>query len=119
MMRANQKALRRRAGVSAKIKRAAIGGRMRLSVRRSLSHIYAQIIDDSRGRTLVAAASLDKSLKLKNGSNKEAAQRVGLELAKRAKKAGISEVAFDRGGYAYHGRVRMLAEGAREGGLKF
>lgn len=120
MIKTDKRTLRRKAGVTAKIKKMTIGGkRLRLAVYRSLNHIYAQIIDDVGGKTLAAASSLDKSIKLKNGGNKEAAQKVGLELAKKAVKLGIAEVAFDRGSYAYHGRVRMLAEGAREGGLKF
>ncbi|BCX18593.1 MAG: 50S ribosomal protein L18 [Geminicoccaceae bacterium] len=97
------------------------GGRLRLSVYRSSRHIYGQIIDDAAGRTLVAASTLDKELRgeLKTGADKEAAKRVGLLLAQRAKAAGIEAVVFDRGGYKYHGRVQALAEGAREGGLVF
>ncbi len=86
---------------------------------RSEKNIYAQIIDDVAGRTLVAASSLDKDFSLKVGSNKEAAKLVGEVVAKKAIEAGITEVVFDRGGYVYHGRVQMLAEGAREAGLKF
>ena len=93
--------------------------RPRLCVFRSNANIEAQIIDDVKGVTLVSATSLDKSLKLKNGGNVEAAKVVGAELAKRAKKAKISTVVFDRGGYLYHGRVKALAEAAREGGLEF
>ena len=93
--------------------------RPRLCVFRSNANIEAQIIDDTKGVTLVSATSLDKSLKLKNGGNVEAAKVVGAELAKRAKKAKISTVVFDRGGYLYHGRVKALAEAAREGGLEF
>lgn len=95
--------------------------RPRLNVFRSLKNIYAQIIDDDKGNTLVAASSLDESLKgkLKNGSNKEAAKEVGKLIAARAIQEGIDMVVFDRGGYLYHGRVKELAEGAREGGLKF
>jgi len=93
----------------------------RLNVFRSLKHIYAQIIDDTAGRTLVAASSLDGALKgkLKNGGNKEAAREVGKLIAQKALEAGIKKVVFDRGGYIYHGRVKELAEGAREGGLEF
>ena len=91
----------------------------RLCVFRSNANIEAQIIDDVKGTTLVSATSLDKSLKLKNGSNIEAAKVVGAEIAKRAKKAKINAVVFDRGGYLYHGRVKALAEAAREGGLEF
>ena len=93
--------------------------RPRLCVFRSNANIEAQIIDDVKGVTLVSATSLDKELKLKNGSNIEAAKVVGAEIAKRAKKAKITAVVFDRGGYLYHGRVKALAEAAREGGLEF
>ena len=93
--------------------------RPRLCVFRSNANIEAQIIDDVKGTTLVSATSLDKSLKLKNGSNIEAAKVVGAEIAKRAKKAKITKVVFDRGGYLYHGRVEALAEAARENGLEF
>ncbi len=95
--------------------------RPRLCVYRSNKNISAQIIDDVNGITLAAASSLDKELKaeLANGGNKEAAKKVGAALAKRALEKGIEEVCFDRGGFLYHGRVAELAEGAREGGLKF
>lgn len=92
--------------------------RPRLNVFRSLNNIYAQIIDDDKGITLVAASTLDKDFEGKGG-NKEAARQVGMALAKKALDKGISEVVFDRAGYLYHGRVKELAEGAREGGLKF
>jgi len=92
--------------------------RPRLNVFRSGKHIYAQIIDDTKGVTLCAASSLEKSFK-GSGSNKEGAQKVGKQVAERAKKSGIENVVFDRGGYIYHGRVKELAEAAREGGLKF
>ena len=92
--------------------------RPRLNVFRSSSNIYAQIIDDVKGVTLVAASSLDKEFN-GNGGNKEAARKVGEMIAKRAAEKGITEVVFDRGGYIFHGRVKELAEGAREGGLKF
>jgi large subunit ribosomal protein L18 len=97
------------------------GGRPRLSVFRSSKQIYAQVIDDEQGRTIASASSLEKTLResLKTGANVEAAKRVGKELAERAKKAGVDKVVFDRGGYMYHGRVKALAEGAREGGLDF
>ncbi|MEP3244465.1 MAG: 50S ribosomal protein L18 [Sneathiella sp.] len=97
------------------------GGRPRLSVHRSDRQIYAQIIDDVAGRTLAAASTLEKDLrgKLKNGGDKDAASEVGKLIAERALKAGIKDVAFDRGGYQYHGRVKALAEAAREGGLSF
>ena len=90
----------------------------RLCVFRSNTNIYAQIIDDEKGITLVSASSLDKELKLKN-ANIEAATKVGESLAKKAVKAGIKKVVFDRGGYLYHGRVKALAEACRENGLEF
>ena len=92
--------------------------RPRLNVFRSLAHIYAQVIDDDNGITLAAASSLDKDFK-GNGGNIAAAKAVGAAIAKKALDKGISEVVFDRGGYIYHGRVKALAEAAREGGLKF
>jgi large subunit ribosomal protein L18 len=97
------------------------GGRLRLSVFRSGKHIYAQVIDDLAGRTLAAASSLDKDIKggLKTGADVAAATAVGKLIAERAKAAGITEVVFDRGGYIFHGRVKALADGAREGGLSF
>lgn len=91
----------------------------RLNVFRSNSNIFAQIIDDTKGITLASASSIDKELKLENGSNVEAAKAVGKLVAERAKKAKISKVTFDRGGYLYHGRVKALAEAARENGLEF
>ncbi|NLN15383.1 MAG: 50S ribosomal protein L18 [Tissierellia bacterium] len=93
--------------------------RPRLNVYRSGKHIYAQIIDDTKGHTLVSASTLDKSLNLTSTGNKEAAKVVGELIAKRALEKGIENVVFDRGGYIYHGRVQALAEGAREAGLKF
>ena len=93
--------------------------RPRLSVFRSNANIEAQIIDDVKGVTLVSASSLEKELNLKNGGNVEAAKVIGAEIAKRAKKAKINTAVFDRGGYLYHGRVKALAEAAREGGLEF
>ena len=97
------------------------GGRLRLSVFRSGKHIYAQVIDDRVGRTLAAASSLDTTLKvdLKTGADKDAASAVGKLVAERAIAAGVKEVVFDRGMYLYHGRVKALAEAAREGGLAF
>ena len=97
------------------------GGRARLSVFRSSKHIYAQIIDDRQGHTVVAASSLEKDMrgKVKTGADIAAAREVGLLLAERAKAAGVETVVFDRGGYPYHGRVKALAEAAREGGLSF
>ncbi len=96
-------------------------GRPRLSVFRSSKHIYAQIIDDVKGATLASASSLEADLRtdLKTGADVAAAQKVGQLLAERAVKAGITEVVFDRGGYIYHGRVKALADAAREGGLSF
>ncbi|MGH9450581.1 MAG: 50S ribosomal protein L18 [Terriglobia bacterium] len=93
----------------------------RLNVYRSLNHIYAQIVDDKAGRTLISASSVDGEVKqsLKTGGNVAAAKVVGKTIAGRAKAAGIERVVFDRGGYAYHGRVKALADAAREGGLKF
>jgi len=95
--------------------------RPRLNVYRSLDHIYAQVIDDTVGNTIVSASTLDKELKdkLDKTSNKEAAKLVGKLVAKRAQEKGIKEVVFDRGGYIYHGRVKELADAAREAGLKF
>ncbi len=105
-----RKALRERAG-----------GKPRLSVFRSNKNIYAQIIDDGKGATLASASTLDGDVKakLKNGGDKAAAAEVGKLVAERAKKAGVETVVFDRGSYLYHGRVKALAEAAREGGLKF
>ena len=91
----------------------------RLNVFRFNNNIFAQIIDDEKGVTLVSASSIDKELKLENGGNVEAATKVGELLAKRAKKAKITKVVFDRGGYLYHGRVEALANAARENGLEF
>ncbi|MCH8684394.1 50S ribosomal protein L18 [Pedomonas mirosovicensis] len=95
------------------------GGRPRLSVHRSSKHIYAQVIDDTKGATVAAASTLDASLRGKTGATVAAAAEVGKLLAERAKAAGISAVVFDRGGFIYHGRVKALAEAAREGGLEF
>jgi large subunit ribosomal protein L18 len=96
-------------------------GRPRLSVFRSGKHIYAQVIDDAEGRTLAAASSLDKGLReaLRTGADRDAASAVGKLVAERAVAAGVTDVVFDRGAYLYHGRVRALAEAAREGGLAF
>jgi len=96
-------------------------GRPRLSVFRSSKHIYVQIIDDLVGRTLASASSVDKMLRpdLKTGCDVAAAEAVGKLIAERAKKAGVDEVVFDRGGYRFHGRVKSVAEGARAAGLKF
>lgn len=89
----------------------------RLAIYRSLKHIYAQIIDDTKGVTLVSASSMEKDAV--GGGNKDGAKAVGTRLAERAKEAGIGRVVFDRGGFRYHGRVAALADGAREGGLEF
>jgi large subunit ribosomal protein L18 len=96
-------------------------GRPRLSVFRSSKHIYAQVIDDTKGHTLVAASSLDPAVrgKIDKGGNVEAATAVGQLLAERAKEAGVADVYFDRGAYLFHGRVKALADAAREGGLNF
>ena len=94
-------------------------GKPRLSVHRSGRHIYAQVIDDTAGKTLAAASTLDKDLKGKTGATRDGAALVGKTLAERAKKAGVSKVVFDRGGFLFHGRVKALAEAAREGGLEF
>ena len=91
----------------------------RLNVFRANANITAQIIDDTKGITLVSASTLEKELNIKNGGNVEAAKIIGAEIAKRAKKAKINKVVFDRGGYLYHGRVKALAEAARENGLEF
>jgi large subunit ribosomal protein L18 len=95
-----------------------VSDRPRLAVFRSSRHIYAQIVDDTTGRTLAAASTLDPSLRGAAGNKREAAKRVGGLVAERGRAAGITRVAFDRGGYAYHGRVASLADGAREGGLE-
>ena len=96
-------------------------GRARLSVFRSSKHIYAQVIDDAGGKTVAAASTLDKGLKgsLKKGCDLNAAQAVGKLVAERAIAAGVKDVVFDRGGYLYHGRVKALADAAREAGLNF
>ena len=99
--------------------RARAAGKPRLSVHRSGRHIYAQVIDDSAGKTLAAASTLDKDVKGKTGATKDGAAAVGKAIADRAKKAGVSSVVFDRGGFLFHGRVKALADAAREGGLEF
>jgi large subunit ribosomal protein L18 len=112
--------LRRTAKVRRNIRHAA-GPRARLSVFRSSKHIYAQVIDDANGRTLASASSLEKEMRdsLKTGANIEAAKAVGKRVAERASAKGVKQVVFDRGGYLYHGRVKALADAAREGGLDF
>ena len=111
----------RRKRIHRRIRKIASGtaARPRLSVFRSNKEIYAQIIDDTTGKTLAAASSKDKALSKAKGSKTEIANEVGKAIAEKAAKAGVEQVAFDRGGYLYHGRVKSLAEGAREGGLKF
>jgi len=93
--------------------------RPRLTVFRSTSHIYAQVIDDTKGVTLVAASSTEKAAEKKTGGNLAAAKEIGKRVAERAKENGINKVVFDRGGYIYHGRVKALADAAREAGLEF
>jgi large subunit ribosomal protein L18 len=112
--------IRRSRRVRHSLKRAA-NGRARLSVFRSSKHIYAQVIDDRDGKTVASASSLDKDLKgtLPKGSDTAAAEAVGKLVAERAVKAGVKDVVFDRGGYIYHGRVKALADAAREAGLNF
>jgi large subunit ribosomal protein L18 len=109
---------KRRLRVRNKLRKMA-GDRPRLSVHRSLKNISVQLIDDAQGRTLAAASTLEKDLGLKGKNNKEAAARVGAEIAARAKAAGVEEVFFDRAGFHFHGKVKALADAAREGGLKF
>jgi len=109
---------RRRRRVRTALK-ARASGKPRLSVHRSGRHIYAQVIDDVGGKTLASASTLDKELKGKTGATRDGAAQVGKALAERAKKAGVSRVVFDRGGFLFHGRVKALADAAREGGLEF
>jgi large subunit ribosomal protein L18 len=122
MSKLSDRTARRTASVRRKIKLAAIkNGRARLSVFRSSKHIHVQLIDDLKGETLVAASSLEKSMRegRKTGANIEAAKAVGKLIAERAKEKGITHVVFDRGSYMYHGRIKALADAAREGGLNF
>lgn len=111
---------RRRTRIRYRLKRHG-DGRPRLSVHRSGRHIYAQLIDDQKGVTLASASTLDKDLReaLKSGADKDAAVKVGALIAERAKAAGVSTVVFDRGGFRFHGRIKALADAAREGGLSF
>lgn len=120
MVKSNEAGARRTMRVRRAIKARAYG-KPRLSVHRSSQQIYCQIIDDAAGRTIVSASSLEKANReqLKTGATVEAARLIGQQIAARAVEAGIKEVVFDRGGYMYHGRVKALAEGAREGGLSF
>src|SRR6186713_1831664 len=99
--------------------RARSAGKPRLSVHRSGRHIYAQVIDDTAGKTLASASTLDKEFKGKSAASKDGAAEIGKAIAERAKKAGVSAVVFDRGGFLFHGRVKALADAAREGGLEF
>jgi large subunit ribosomal protein L18 len=111
---------RRTAKVRRNVRRAA-GDRARLSVFRSSKHIYAQVIDDTKGETLASASSLEKDMRgsAKTGANIEAAKAVGKLVAERAGAKGVKDVVFDRGGYLFHGRIKALADAAREGGLNF
>ena len=109
---------RRKATVRRAIKDAATG-RARLTVFRSSKHIYAQVIDDLKGATVAAASSLEKDMRSKTGANVDAAKAVGKLVAQRAIEKGVKSVVFDRGGYLYHGRIKALADAAREGGLQF
>ena len=95
------------------------GDRPRLSIHRSGKHIYAQVIDDVEGRTVASASTIDKDVKGKGGATTQSAQDVGRRIAERAKEAGVTRVIFDRGGFLFHGRVKALADAAREGGLEF
>ena len=122
MSRLTDRTARRTASVRRKVKLAAgTSGRARLSVFRSSKHIYAQLIDDVKGTTMAAASSLEKTMRegAKTGANIAAAKAVGKLIAERAKEKGISSVVFDRGGNRFHGKVKALAEGAREKGLQF
>ncbi|MDQ6434919.1 50S ribosomal protein L18 [Mesorhizobium sp. LHD-90] len=118
---AEKAALQKRAARIRRQIRKVAGDRPRLSVHRTSKNIYVQIIDDVKGRTLAAASTLEKDLKgsLKTGADSAAAAAVGKLIAERATKAGVKEVVFDRGAYIYHGRIKALAEAAREGGLSF
>jgi large subunit ribosomal protein L18 len=120
MSRAKVTNARRKQRVRLSLRRAG-GGRPRLSVFRSSKHIYAQVIDDQKGETIASASSMEKEMRTagNTGANIDAAKAVGKLLAERAVKAGIKEVVFDRGGYLYHGRVKALADAARESGLSF
>ena len=109
---------RRRRRVRSTLK-ARSGGRPRLSIHRSGRHIYVQVIDDTAGRTIASASTLDKDVRGKSGATVDAAAEVGRRVAERAKAAGVSAVVFDRGGFLFHGRVKAVAEAAREGGLEF
>jgi large subunit ribosomal protein L18 len=109
---------KRRQRVRSSLRRNA-AGRARLSVHRSGRHIYAQVILDGEGRTVASASTLEKEARAKTGATVASAQEVGKKIAERAKKAGVTQVVFDRGGFIFHGRVKALADAAREGGLEF
>jgi large subunit ribosomal protein L18 len=109
---------RRRQRVRTSLRKRA-GDRPRLSIHRSGRHIYAQVIDDAVGRTLASASTIDKDVKGQGGATTQSAQDVGRRVAERAKAAGVTRVIFDRGGFLFHGRVKALADAAREGGLEF
>jgi len=117
MAQRNKQSVRR--AVHSRIRRKVQGTaeRPRLAIYRSLNHIYAQIIDDHQGQTLISASTIEKDLRGSTGGNREAAERVGRALAERALSKGIDRVVFDRGGYVYHGRVKALTDAAREAGL--
>jgi large subunit ribosomal protein L18 len=116
---ADVRAARRRRHLRIRKRLSGTTARPRLCVFRSLNQIYAQVIDDTSGRTVAAASSLDAALRSASGSKTDRAKAVGSAIAERAKAAGIDEVVFDRGGYMYHGRVKALADAAREAGLEF
>jgi large subunit ribosomal protein L18 len=118
---ASKNLVRKRIHVRIRKKIQGTGQRPRLNIFRSLNHIYAQLVDDYKGVTLVSASSLDKEVRAQNrsGGNMAGAKVVGAEIAKRARDKGIETVVYDRSGYRYHGRVKVLAEAAREAGLKF
>lgn len=109
---------RRQQRVRSKLRKRGLS-KPRLSVHRTSRHIYAQVIDDAEGKTLASASTLDKASKVKTGADSKAAADVGKRVAEAAKKAGVKEVIFDRGGFLFHGRVKALANAAREGGLEF
>ena len=118
MSKQAMRAARRKGSIRRKIKRIAVD-RARLSVHRTGLHIYAQVIIDDKGETVAAASTLEKTLRAKSGANVAAAKEVGKLIAERSLAKGIKDVVFDRGGYMYHGRVKALADAAREGGLNF
>jgi large subunit ribosomal protein L18 len=120
-MATQKELLRRRASRVRRALKAVSNGRPRLSIHRSSKHIYAQVIDDAQGKTLAAASTLDTSLRgdLKTGADAAAAAAVGKLVAERAVQAGVTDVVFDRGAFIYHGRIKALADSAREGGLNF